>query len=524
MQKFSLDLEAPINGIYLNLETIELLSIIQCKSIEELKDFALGCSQLNISEQDIIDWDGSNLEDIKRRLVEQYKNTLIPIEQGIKDRTSVLKSALEHSGITTEEVDSYISEFKSGGYEAIKQKLQKEHPEQYGFFSEKAHRFIASERDQMRSVTYEELSAINNTLSNHNTILVGAGRYYNITNKLYNEQIADMEQYDFYYQERGLDFCYRNEMYARYHTLLDKQTMEEHLVGKSKEEILRELRAYVKKSIDFITQYNEEHKIDGKGGICSVDLFNEIISFDAPYRNMWQELHDISMEELIGEVFRYAQENKPEGVTYVYNEPFLEDSERRQAVIQQLMQINEIAPELIDTIGTQMHIEMTQDIESIEQCFSDLKKLEELGIRTQITEFDMCLPERLMFDEHGGISGKYSPEFIYDFKAKKIQEISDVIRETGIKLEGVTYWSVSDTLDHNLERTNRKTYEQGIQREVAQTRYAGLYAGLERRREVSTQRLGRETLTEQKDTKLLDSIMAEEDRQVGREEKTEEIE
>lgn len=122
-------------------------------------------------------------------------------------------------------------------------------------------------------------------------------------------------------------------MYARYHTLLDKQTMEEHLIGKKKEEVLGELQEYVKKSIDFISKYNDEHKINGKGEICSVDLFNEIISFEEPYRNMWQELYGISNEELVS-VFQYALENKPDGVTYVYNEPFLENSERRQVVIE----------------------------------------------------------------------------------------------------------------------------------------------------------------------------------------------
>ena len=134
--------------------------------------------------------------------------------------------------------------------------------------------------------------------------------------------------------------------------------MEEHLRGIPKEEVLKELQEYVKHSIDFISKYNEEHKIDGKGVITSVDLFNEIISFDPPYRNMWEEIHGISNEELVS-VFQYALDNKPEGVTYVYNEPFLENSERRKAVLKELEQINSLCPGLIDTIGTQMHIELT---------------------------------------------------------------------------------------------------------------------------------------------------------------------
>lgn len=439
------------------------------------------------------------------------------MEQSIEDRRCVLESALKHSGIIAEEVDSYISVFQNDGYEGIKKKLKAEHPESYDIFTEKAHRFIGTERDQMTSITYEELSGLNDILSNHNTILIGAGRYYDVTKKMYDEHIPDMGKYDFYYAQRGLNFGYKNGMYARYHTLLDKQTMEEHLIGKQKEDVLRELQEYVKESIDFISKYNEEHKINGKGVICSVDLFNEIISFDEPYRNMWQELYGISNEELVS-IFKYALENKPDGVTYVYNEPFLENPERRQVVIEQLSRINEIVHGLIDTIGTQMHIEMTQNTEDIRKCFCDLKKLEELGIGTQITEFDMCLPERFMFNENGKARSEkelvelinrksgISVESMAEFKKIRINEISEAIKQTGIKLDGITYWSISDTLDHNLERTNRKTYEQSLQRDVAQTRYAGLYSGLERNKTISTQKLGQETLQEQKDTALLDEI------------------
>ena len=492
MQKFSLEIEAPINGIYLNSETIELLSIIQCKGITEVRDFVRNCSQLNISEQEIQNWNESSLESIKRNLVEQYKESLIPMEQSIKDRRSVLKSALEHSGLPSDEIDSYISIFQAEGYEGIKQKLNDEHPESYATFTEKAHRFIGTERDQMKSITFDELSGINDILPEYNTILVASGRYYDVTKKMYDEQITDMEKYDFYYAKRGLDFCYKNGMHARYHTLLDKQTMEEHLIGSPKEEVLKELQEYVKHSIDFISKYNEKHKIGGKGIITSVDLFNEIISFDPPYRNMWEELHGISNEELVS-VFQYALDNKPEGITYVYNEPFLENPERRQAVLKQLEQINSLCPGLVDTIGTQMHIEMSQSPEDVRNCFEDLKKA---GVNVQITEFDMCLPERFMFDENGKAR---SESEILDFinqktgmtlgsiaELKKIRmnEISKAIEETEVSLEGITYWSISDKLDHNLERTNRKTFEQGLQRDVATTRYAGLYSDFSKEQKI----------------------------------------
>jgi len=487
MRKISLDLKAPIDGVYLNSETIELLSIIQCKSIDELKEFAKGCSQLNISDENMQSWNPNNLESVKRELVKEYKETLVSLEQSTKDRNSVLESAFTQIGIPKDEVKSYIETFKSEGYKGLDIRLKEEHGPEYEKLAEKAHRFIASERDQMKSVSYEELLEIGENLKDHNTILIASGRFYDVTRKIYDEESKE-NKYDFYYPKRGLDFCARNGMHARYHALLDKQTMEEHLSGMSHEQIVEELKEYVKHSIDFISEYNRQNQIDGKGIITSVDLFNEIRGFDPPYQNMWEELHGIGTDEL-AQIFEYAYTNKPEGVTYVYNEPFLEDPERRKNVLEQLQELNNACPGLIDTIGTQMHIDFNQSLDDIRRCFEDLK---ESGVKVQITEFDLCLPENYMFNEQGKVRSESELlgliesktgvhyESMADFKEKMVTDISNVISDTGIDLEGVTYWSISDTLDHNLERTNRKTFKENLNREVATTRYAGLYAGQER--------------------------------------------
>lgn len=175
MQKFQLNLKSSINGIYLNTETIELLSIIQCKNVEELKDFAINCSQLDVSEEDLTSFISDDIEDAKRKLIEQYKSTLVSTKQSITDRKSVLESSLKHSGISNDEIDNYISVFQDYGYEGVNEKIKSEHPENYDIFTEKAHRFIATERDQMKRVTYEELCELNSILSDFNTILVGSG-------------------------------------------------------------------------------------------------------------------------------------------------------------------------------------------------------------------------------------------------------------------------------------------------------------------------------------------------------------
>ena len=46
----------------------------------------------------------------------------------------------------------------------------------------------------MTEVSYEEISAINDNLGNHNTILIASGRYYDVTNKMYDEKAKNMEK------------------------------------------------------------------------------------------------------------------------------------------------------------------------------------------------------------------------------------------------------------------------------------------------------------------------------------------
>lgn len=114
MQEFALNTNSKINGIYLNTETIELMSIIQCNSINELKEFVLGCEQLhreNINF-DFDNWQQEDLENIKRNIFESYQDTLISTEQSVTDRDSVFRKTLTHSGIENQDIEKYLSTFK----------------------------------------------------------------------------------------------------------------------------------------------------------------------------------------------------------------------------------------------------------------------------------------------------------------------------------------------------------------------------------------------------------------------------
>ena len=98
-----------------------------------------------------------------------------------------------------------------------------------------------------------------------------------------------------------------------------------------------------------------------------------------------------------------------------------------------------------------MHITITQDIDSIKRCFNDFKKLQDNGMKIQITEFDMCLG-RSDVPRVFGPNADIPLERVYQEKDKKISEISNVIRDSEVKLLGITYWSLTDGIDSNLER------------------------------------------------------------------------
>ena len=434
MDIYSLNVDSPIKGGYFSSEQIDLLSIIQCESIDELMKFIANCDQINHVNGIFESINGLDLETAKRSVFKTYQNTMVYHDQGIEESRM---NRFNYLGINSEE--ELISV------------IDKSHPRSQEILSLN-HHFISEEWNQIKSISYEEMELLNSQLPIFNSMLIGSGKIYKVINKY---ETNKQNRFDFYYAKRDLDFAYKNGKQVRFHSLLVKDDSRI-FNRKSKVEIMDIIKEYVKQSIDFINEYNLSHKviINGKEEpvINAVDLFNEIVSFDkneqGEYYNIWKQNYGISMPELMS-CFEYAFVNKPEGVNYLYNEPFLENDQRRQKVFETLAQIT---PGLIDTLGSQMHITITQDIDSIRRCFADFKRLQEsTGKKIQITEFDMCLG-RDDVPRVFGPNADISFERVYQEKDKKISEISRVINESGVKLSGVSYWSLTDGIDSNLER------------------------------------------------------------------------
>lgn len=484
MNSYFLQVNSNIVGGYFSSEQIDLLSIIQCNTSEELIDFVDNCEQIkgiykNYDLAKIID--NLGIENAKRRIFRDFQNTMVTHDAS---KELAFVNMLEHCGIKMEdmeEIKKSAMQPLSEKMEWLKKYIESNYPDRYDEIFFMSHSFVSTERDQNKSEDlYDELSVLNDNIANFDSMLLGSGKIYNVVNILYEEYELS-KRYDFYHMKRDLDFALKNGKQVRYHSLLVKEDMDYLFNGKSKEEIKKIIKDYVKQSIDFISKYNDSHRDTEKVPVINaVDLFNEIVSFDknenGEYYNIWEEKYGITIKDLT-EIFDYAKMHKPEGVSYLYNEPFLEDDERRKKVFEVLSEIDMESPDLIDTLGSQMHITITEDVSKIKRCFEDFKKLQsKTDKKIQITEFDMSLGRSdapRIFGENPDVT----LEQAYQVKEQKIIEISNIINSSGVELSGISYWSLTDGIDCNLERirTNELCKNNTSKRMEIPTACGGLY-------------------------------------------------
>ncbi len=471
MDIFSLNILSSNIGGYFSSEQLELLSIIQCSTHEELISFIYECAQLNgmFSKENLHNFITQDLEQLKRYIFKSYQDTLVLHNT---DRETILDNTFQCLGIKQEDIDvikRIYNEKNIKTIEYVKTYIKNKYPTTYEDIFRQAHRFISTERNQHKdSNLYDKFIMVNDRLSTFNTLLVGSGKL----EKIINEFFDDKDRFDFYFATRDLEFARRNNKHIRFHSLLTKGANETLFNGRSKEEIFKLLTVYVKTTIDFVNEYNSTYKLaDGTPVINSIDLFNEIVSFSknaqGEYENIWEAKYGISIQDICN-IFAYAKEHKPEGVSYLYNEPFLEDAERRKKVIQVLHTINSLSNGLIDTLGSQMHITFKISNQQIQDCFSDFKMLQNTqNMNIQITEFDLSLSERETLKTIGD-NPQVSYEQVYKMKRERINTISTIINNSGVKLNGITYWSLTDNIDCNLERIRTNLLNKGIIFDISQ--------------------------------------------------------
>ena len=286
---------------------------------------------------------------------------------------------------------------------------------------------------------------------------------------------------DFRHLEKCLKFAEGLGKTVRINTLLFYMDCPEVLyqldkTPKNHDIVKKELLRYVDETTKVLAKY--------PATVRSVDVFNELLNRfpmkgDVPYqyrgdieqgedpsdniKSGW--LKHLSVEDLC-DVIAQARKNLPH-VDFMYNDDHLIDFQKVKANKQIIDKIHAYEKEhdirLIDSIGTQMHIDYSCTREQMERMFQSLSSFE---LPIEITEFDLAMTD---------MDSKLSSEQIQEKRQKKMAEVYDVVESLRdeCNIRGFTIWSKTDCQNFRVSLENKIRIEN--QKEPITTFYGGYY-------------------------------------------------
>lgn len=267
-----------------------------------------------------------------------------------------------------------------------------------------------------------------------------------------------------------LEFAYENDKQVRINALISKIQLPNYIKKLPKEVIKQKLISYVDDITKYISMYNSRYtRTDRQLFIRSIDCFNELLDFEYPYNERtsgWQEF--LSLDDLC-DAIKVARQNLPE-VDFVYNEPFLEDKVKRKQMHIMLNKIKKYEirenVKLIDTIGTQMHVNLDVQKDDIEDMLEFLSKLD---LKVAITEFDVCPSEDMLENN--------TKEEIEILRERFISDLCNVITSfqlsKKIDFDSVSIWTVSDSQSFMTSLINEKRLQE--KKPLLVNVYGGMY-------------------------------------------------
>lgn len=507
-QEFFLDTKATKQGLYLNQQQIDLLFIISCESKEQLEEyFHRLCGQFpyqNINEV-IPNYEDLDLEQSKRALFQKYKDILIgykenhrmsPQEQA-KHKLSMMRTP-EGTPIPEEVQQDIIRIIEKNGVDAGLKHLANLYGQE---FIQKFNRLMKDDFENIKSISYEDMQALHERIKSDgkiDTIIIATSKY---DNSVFSN--GETSYYDPYLTAKGLTYCKMTGKHMRFHALFDyahlMKLVNEGKGPEDKEEILRDMKNYVKASLTYIENYNESVKGTNQPTINVVEIFNELVEYNKtdglPYEMAWEKNFGITIDDILG---CFEGIKKPEGVEFMYNETLLEEHpDRRRKVSEVFTEIMRKRPDLIDVFGNQMHLQHTHaeevsrnpndSIESVKSSLALMRAIEDASfplpdgtskkVRTEITEFDIHIAKETYLSKV--IPMLESKELTLDdimlLKRNWMLKLSETIQESGINVDRITYWSIYDTVDHNLVRTNKSILDEHPDKSISELEEEGLF-------------------------------------------------
>ena len=477
------DLDVDNIGITLNEQDIDLMMIANATTPAELKITLEDITNINIDISDI-EMDEAQFQQLKQQVFDSYMGSLTSRNEYYATPEIQLSKKIEYlrnSGIfSPEELHTFDSIMQSGDINQILDNLSK------NFSKEKLHQIFQTMKDyspiEKAGVigtdieTYQRMFQEVN--SNYTSITIDESAKYG------NVALPD-GTFDFSHLQKTLDFAKTNGKQVRLNTLLFYMDCPDNLYNlpvteENKQRVKQALSNYVEQ----ITSFIKDNGYDST--VRSTDVFNELLNRfamdgDVPYqyrgvisqdpnvkdfdniKSGW--LKFLNIEDLC-DVIAIARKNLS-NTDFMYNDDNLIDSRKIPATTEILKRIRQYEIDhgirLIDSIGTQMHIDNSVTKDQVITMFHALGKY---GLPIEVTEFDMAMISNV----HG-----LSEDEINNLRVQKMQDFFDAVtkcRETD-SIRGFTIWSKTDAQNFRVALENEKRIKAG--QEPITTLHGGFY-------------------------------------------------
>ena len=482
------DLPLEYSGITLNSQDIDLMRIEDAETPEELEESLDNASNrqpllenFRLSDKQFLD--------AKRKSYELYQDTLEDKNEEIKDPSIKTKKKIQYlkdSGELTEEEQEKINVIltESSTTSDITEKVE----EQFG--KEKAHKMYEIirectpiEKEGIKKTNPEATrNLLNETKENYNSITIDEAKYSSV--------VLPDDSTDFRSLKKALDFSKKLDKKVRLNTLIFYMDCPEELYNmdktpKNKQIVKGKLTNYVDETTKFI--FSEGYS----NTVRSIDIFNELPNRfpmegeeKYKYRGDIDQVTDengnvsdninsgwskhLDIEDLC-DVASVARKNLPE-TDFTYNDDNLTDPDKLEVTKDIILQIQKYEQEhnikLIDSIGTQMHID--NNITEEEIAFM-LRELSKFDLPIEITEFDLAMTHDVE---------DMSDEEIEVLRQQKMNEIISCISELReeCNIRGITIWSKTDSQNFRVTEENKRLIAEG--KEPIDTLHGGYFTEL----------------------------------------------
>lgn len=477
------DLNVDNIGITLNEQDIDLMMIANAKNPDELKKALEKITNINF-ELPNIQMEDEQFQSIRQQVYDLYIGSLTSRNEYYANPNIQLNKKVEYirkSGIfDDEELQKFDSILQSGNINQILNDLNNT------FSREKIHQIFQTMKDYS---PIEKTGVIGTDIETYQRMFQEMNSSYNSITidesaKYGNVALLD-GTFDFSHLQKALDFAKENGQQVRLNTLLFYMDCPDYLYNLPvNEENKQRVKQVLSNYVEQITSFIRDNGYDST--VRSIDVFNELLNRFAmdgeiPYQYRGDIVQDpnikdfdniksgwlkfLNVEDLC-DVISIARRNLP-NTDFMYNDDNVIDPRKIPATTEILKRIrqyeNSHETRLIDSIGTQMHIDNGVTKEQIINMFNTLKQY---GLPIEITEFDMA-----MISNVEGLS----EEEIKNLRIQKMNDFFEAINECrkNDNIRGFTIWSKTDAQNFRVALENEQRIKNG--QEPIKTLHGGFY-------------------------------------------------